>query len=752
MNKNKKKKYILLAFGLSFSIMSFSQVKNDTIASNTKKVDAEAKEDRNVMLNAANAVEPREISIGLPDGFTYVVDNGLPAVYYYNPLALSTHWRSDLSLEKTSLVGVSEAALTTGHIGYALNSYARLGTDHFRGLVNYQLNQYGSQQFDMNVSGPIADDWFYAVSIYQIFDPGTFKLRFTNYNDRTQFYNAFITKKLPDNRGKISLGYKYSNSRRLALVTGQAPFIYVGDGSVKEFADFKLGTSSYVPVDGMIHYLDMRDNQYKSIWMNDAALNKSNQVSLISNFNFDGGYSLDVDAKFLTSMASMIYQTPMGLSESTPGRYTFMDTGEAYNGYVQTRMSCFNRGDFNNFMLTAELKKLSGDHQFRFGLNEWYYHGNYASNTTMYKNSVEVYPHKLRDTTGVVYYDYNKNASEYYKGFENKLAGYASHNWDITPRWDLYYGGRLEYYKVKGENLPYDRYSGFYIGGTSPITGEKIDFKKFDHDWLNLVGTVRTKYEVIDKLFVHGEFVYNTQHPRLENFSSSENPSTDAIIVPMFRGGLQYVNDWIDVTSMFTWIQKKNNYTRLNLMDPNDNSNVIARAFNFDIETYAWVTDANINPFKDFNFHLMFTYQKPKYKKYTTEAFGKVYDFTDNNVIGVPEVLLELDPSYQITDKLKAWVSFRYFSKTYANLSNALYFNGRWETFGGVNYKVNKMLTLNATVVNFLNQTGAKGSIDGAELLTKEELAANPAKFQNVLMTGSYIRPFTVEVSANISF
>ena len=86
--------------------------------------------------------------------------------------------------------------------------------------------------------------------------------------------------------------------------------------------------------------------------------------------------------------------------------------------------------------------------------------------------------------------------------------------------------------------------------------------------------------------------------------------------------------------------------------------------------------------------------------------------------------LVELDPSYKITNDLRVWASFRYFSKTYANIKNAYYFNGRWETFGGVNWTVNKHLALSATVVNFLNQTGAKGSIAGAERVDKKDAAS----------------------------
>ena len=109
---------------------------------------------------------------------------------------------------------------------------------------------------------------------------------------------------------------------------------------------------------------------------------------------------------------------------------------------------------------------------------------------------------------------------------------------------------------------------------------------------------------------------------------------------------------------------------------------------------------------------------------------------------------MEIDPSYMITKDLKIWTSFRYFSKTYANINDAYYFNGRWETFGGLNWQVNKKLALGCTVVNFLNQTGAKGSIAGAELIEKEDAG----QYAGHVMAGSYIRPFTVEFSASLKF
>ncbi len=171
----------------------------------------------------------------------------------------------------------------------------------------------------------------------------------------------------------------------------------------------------------------------------------------------------------------------------------------------------------------------------------------------------------------------------------------------------------------------------------------------------------------------------------------------------------------------------------------------------YNIQTLGWTTTAEIDPFKRFHLHALFTWQKPVYKNYFIKSpFEGVPDLdADGNIVKeIPQMLVELDPSYDITDRLRVWLSFRYFGKTYANLTDALYFNGRWETFGGIDWKVNKFLSVNVNVINILNQKGASGTISGAELLSKEEAS----EYANHYMSGNYLRPFTVEFGAKINF
>ncbi len=70
-------------------------------------------------------------------------------------LHVNTHWRGDSSLEHTDLLKISETAITIGNIGYAVNSFTRLGigNDGFNGVLNYNTNHFGKQQFDLNLNG-----------------------------------------------------------------------------------------------------------------------------------------------------------------------------------------------------------------------------------------------------------------------------------------------------------------------------------------------------------------------------------------------------------------------------------------------------------------------------------------------------------------------------------------------------------------------------------------------------------------------
>ncbi|WP_288918408.1 TonB-dependent receptor [uncultured Prevotella sp.] len=729
---------------------------------------------RNVMLNASSANGPREIQIGLPSADVNVLENGLPVTYATNPHSVNTTWRSDASLSHVGLLKIAETAITTGNIGYAVNSFTNLGEDGFHGTLNYKTNHFGLNEISLNINGGLKNGWYYSGSIYQDFDPGTFKLKSTPFQDRTQIYKGAITKKYNGNRGSFTAMYKYANSHPVyTYATQSAPFIYVGDGSVKEYGKFKLGTTSYLPVDNNMTYVDMKTGKVCSTDLYDAIENRSSELSLMNTYSWDNGLTWKIVGRYDHAHGALVYQTPMSLlptKDNSAYSYVYQDAAGAmqrYNGeYVQTRMSCLNAGDIDEILLTSELSKRWATSTLRFGVNEWWYDIDYASKTTMYDQTVPSdgsYPVRVYDASkrDYYFYDYNKNASEYYVGHENKLAFYFTHDWDITPKFNLYYGARGEFQTLSGRNAAVTnangsyvgRFANYYIGATAP-DGTLISPSRISYHWFNYDVTAAATYKLTDNFGLTGDFTYLVQHPKFEAFAPATLPNTDRISVPLGRAGVYYNNAWISLTSLFSYISKTNNNSTLNLQHATANgTEIMAAPLTYDIKTWGWTTDVMAHPLKGLDVHFLFTYQKPTYKKYETsvtfsDGYVGTINATGNIVAEIPQVLIEFDPSYMITKDLKVWTSFRYFGKTYANINEAYYFNGHWETFGGINWQVNKKLALGCSVVNFLNQTGAKGSIAGAELITKDEAK----DIKNTLMTGSYLRPFTVEFTATVKF
>ena len=735
----------------------------------------EKKEERNVMLNASDANKPREIQIGLPSEDVTVYENGLPAVYSSSVHRLSAHWRSDASLKGTDLMTPSESAIATGNIAYAVSSFSELGQKEFKGKLNYKANHFGMQNVDLNLSGGIGSNWLYTASVYQNFDPGSFKLRFTDYADRTQLYHFGITRILNDGKGRISLLYKYSNSKNPGNFANAAPFIYSGDGSIKKIDAFDPGMDSYVQRQGSFQYLNTKSGKMETWNMSDGSENHANEIALISQYQFDNGWLWKFNAKYMNAPhANFVDYGGSTISQVSEADGYQLSDGSAYSGYIEGRRTWLHVGKVSNALLTTEISKQLNNHKLMIGLNEWYYHLNYYSSSFQWAGTVEAYPRTLSqmyvnplDPTQTARrsetFGYNELSPEYTKGSENKLALYFTDEWKVSPKFKVFYGGRLEYYRMSAEQISTPRFSGFHLGnyntyaiaaGSVVATEHSIEAKNVTKDKLNYAATLQLTYNLTRQFGLTADATIATRFPRISEYAGT-GPTEEQykrVTIPLIRGGIFYKNDWIDLSSMVTYISKSNNIDQQNLTKPGTTEGKTVLLI-YNIQTLGWTTSAEINPFKNFHMHALFTYQKPVYKNYNasvTFSGGQSMGVNANNMIvkEIPQVLIELDPKYDITKNLNAWLSFRYFGKTYANLQEALYFNGHWETFGGINWNVNKKLSLGVSVINIFNEKGAKGTISGSELITKQEAG----KYEGKYMSGSYLRPFTVEFSAGIKF
>lgn len=703
-----------------------------------------ASNDHGVMLNAKDATEPRQVEIGLPMSYTAVSVDGLPAVYYYWPNTTSNHWRGEQLLARQGLQNIATTAIKFGEIGYGVDSYMERGGEKFKGKLKYQTNTFGAQNFDLNLSGKLAKKTYFTLSTYQNFDPGSMNLKFTNYIDRAQFYTAGLTHLFNDDRGRFSVFYKYNETHPLTALANYAPFTYDGDGKVSELKNFRMGRDSYLPVDGMMQYRDVKTGKLVTDNLYDIIKTRTHEATALLDYDLGNNLSLAVKGKFSHSKGHSGDQLTMGFYEDADA--TYADNGDAFHGTIQRRLSQINAFCVKDAMLVAELQKKTASHDWAFGINELYSNIDYARSTTQYYHEVAPNPRKLI-YNGVEYANLN-GSTEYDKGFENKLAAYVNDTWRISRNFRMGYGARVELFSLGVDYISDKRFGDFHIGANyTDAEGNKktVGVSHHTNTGLNYAVSVSPTYNITHNFGLTGEINFLRQYRHLEAYSGTSLPYYNNRPFILGRAGIFFNSSFVNLVSAFTYARRTNDYSRLTVMSENPNEDPVMVDASSGIETMGWTTDAMFTPFKGFTFHAMVTLQSPKYTGYKFEAFNKTYDFSGKTVTKQSKLIVELDPNYTY-DRFNIWASFRYYGKQYANVGNSVYFNGRWETFAGASYKASKMLTFNVNVVNFLNQRGAQGTIPGSELIT------DGSQYAGTIMAGNYIRPFTVEFGAKLNF
>ncbi|MGM5631076.1 TonB-dependent receptor [Apibacter raozihei] len=760
MKKNRKKlnKIKILTVGSLALLGGASLTAQVKQKSDTIKTSAEQKGDSKVMLNAANNTGPRDVNIGLPAsvGGTTVLENGLPVVYFFWPEVPTKTWRGDAMLNKYSLYDLGQTAINIGDVGFSLSSYDNLGTDDFQGKLNLESNHYGLLRGSANVSGPINKKGLkYSAGAYVSMDPGTFNAKGLNtyYSDQAQIYKLALTQdyKFTGGTGSITALYKYANVKGI----GQkySPFIYGKNGEVSEVPGFKIGRKSYYERSGKVTLMDaFSGDLVQRDVLNDYG-SQSNTIDVIGKNNFDNGLNLNYIVRYHSAKVGTYIPIMAGISKAAAGEFVYADTGEAYTGSNAQGVLILatKRTPIQSLTGTIELGKKSesswGTHDWKVGVNEWFYDiDKYATESAMYFQEVAPNPRKLiKAGSGAnVNGDFNLNGGlEYHNGRENKFAFFALDKWTVSKSFEVNVGARLEYQTLRGDYQ--DRNLGLQT-----LTGPKT---KIDKDWFNQSYMVNAIYKVNEKFGLLGDLNYIEQAGHLENYNIGVDPKIKKSKIPSAGFGVFYNHPIISVVSKATYITRDEYRSTVNFSNPNNPGEVKRETTKYDIETIGWTTDIISKPFKNFELHFLLTLQDPKYKNFVGQVGfndGSVakYDFTDKYVTGISRVLIEIDPSYVWKD-LRVWASARYFSKQYANRPNTVYFASRWETFAGLEYKINKHLSLSSTIINLLNQKGAQGDMGDADLLLTAEQAKQK---EGTILSGTYIRPFTVEFGLKYNF
>lgn len=743
--------YSAIALSLCTSAVNAQNAK-DVQPKDSVKVVADDGKDRNVMLNAQDNVGPRSINVGLPAtvGGTNIFQNGMPVSYHFWPEMPTTVWRQDATVVGGGLMGITDTAVEGGTVGYTATTIDNRGTDKLKVNGSLSGSHFGLIRATACVSGPIKKGWKYVAGGYLSLDPGTYEIPGANkyYADNAKMAKLGLTKDYNSSLGKgsVTLFYRYGDVRSMQN-SFYAPYIYGEGGSIDSYNGFSIGTDNYVANAGTITMKDAFTGEMKQVDLQDEYHSESHAVDLLWNNTFDNGMKLDFSTRFRRSNVGIASPVMSGISENS-GNYQYLD-GTPYNGkYVQTALYMnTRRTPIYTWITQAKLSQKKGKHAWTVGLQNMFYHiDRYATEVANYHQSVEQNPSLIIPTTGTDdyvngYYGFN-SFMEYHKGNMNKMALILKDKWDLSRAFEINAGMRLEYQTLRGEYMPIDnRENGTLLGGT----------EKIDDNFFNKTFALSAVWKTTRRFGLQADAMYTEGGGILGNYNTGKNPNLSQSKTPMFSGGIYYNHPVISLVSKVSYISKSNYSANSNFTNPETNATARA-AVKYDVKTIGWTTDVILKPAKWFRMHFLMTLQDPKYGNYNgtlnfSDGSTRDFNFNSSNVTGISKFLLEIDPTFTYKNA-ELQLHARYFGKQYANLSNTLSFEPHWETFARLGYKFSKHINAYVNVVNVLNQNFAKSSISGTDLMNSTEAASK----YGTVMTGNYIRPFTVEFGVGINF
>lgn len=716
------------------------------------------KQSSSSFINASSDSKPREISLGLPisqTGKVTIFEDGLPVSINLEPIFPYKSWHCGVGGEMSN-IGPMETAIRCNEINYYVYSTSRTGMcEKVGGAASYTFGQYCQHKLDLYMHGPISNKgWYFSLSAYQNFDPGSNRLNCSKYQNRHQFYKGIISKEFKNGKGNMSLALQYVDY--FEIKENYGPFIFVGDGSVKQLDGFKLGHDSYLPQDTQMTFLDMKTGKMVTRDLNlDNCCNTFSAVFNLS-YNFGSTSNLVVRSRFKWSdMEDLSRSIQSVASVGKDAEFTYTD-GTPYSGNLQYR-SFLNKVSYeHSWMNNAEFsKRFLPSLNARFGADL-----NISSRGAVFSSAncaheVCANPQTLY-LKGNAYFNYN-SSGQYYEGVETKAMLYGQYDWKIAENWmsEGFVRAGVNIIDGKAANNIGDDRSNTRFPGYNLTVGKITDVKCINPEWA--VG-FNVRYRIKPQLQLNLEPIFTSSHTTISDYCSAYLPTTKPTQTLLLRAGLTYSTESLNLSAQITYISQDKKVERTTFAHKltKDVGDMKAGTYEsrilpieYGISSLGLVADANWIHRCGFSLHGQIMLRNPKYKNFRfdptfSDGVTEHYDFSGKHITAMPQVELTLDPSYKIKN-WKFYLTARYLSRTYINKTNTLFFSGRVETFAGIDFALNKHLLFKLDLINLLNQTGAKGTIPSADLVE------DTSQYTNYLMAGTFIRPFTVELGVTVT-
>lgn len=708
---------------------------------------------------------------GIPaDGsFRYVSlqEDGLP-VFEDGELMFGN---ADLFLRVDETVNRMEAVRGgTGSIfasnapGGIINFISKTGGSNFGGLVKLGTSDYGTFRMDMNVGGPLGDDWRFNVGGFYRYDEGIRAPGFTA-NQGGQI-KGNITRLM--DKGYVRANFKFLNENNIfylpiPLTNADSPESITGfDANYGTMTSLNMNYLSVPTPKGSDFEKQLENGMSPRIFA----------VGAEFSYEFEGGWGVknlfrytndqqEFNAIFSLSdpsSATGYAESQLAQADTSLGAagYEYRDarTGEVItdpsnmngNGLVAT-VGWWNVAlPKTNFANDLQLSKSFGPHILTAG----FYHTDWKVSSLWYWQDVladvrggEETGKEARaldlvlldeagnDVVSVTQSGLSRIGSNYenYSLDARTNAFYLNDEWTIMDALSLDGGIRFESGTVTGH---VENKGEFDLGDPTTLADDRVSYGngsfrtyRFEYDeWAFSVGG---NYKFTPGMAAFGRVSQGFRTPDDQHFVFFEEGSFKVEDVFQYEAGLKFSNPNMGLFASFFGINFKNIPFSDEVVDQNGD---IIRAFRFaDSRTLGVEAEYTVK-FGGFQAGINGTYQDPKYQNYDfispneTETIngeevsgvavdlegvpGFRYSFSDLRVRRIPKFFFSIPASYTYRI-LTLYGSFRYFGERFVDDAN----NNKLPAWGAFNAGVSLRLGNFILAVNGHNLTNTVGLTEG---------------------------------------
>ncbi len=650
--------------------------------------------------------------------------------------------------------GGSSAVFASNTPGGIINFISKTGGSEFDGVLKNSVGLHGMYRQDLNIGGPLSENWRFNAGGYYRYDEGVRPIGFPA--NRGGQIKVNLTRLMDS--GYIRLYGKYLNERNAwymgsPIQNYKKPEPVPGGPAIGEGTSFVSGQTIFTLPDAFNPGSFSRKN------MDDLYHTEYKMVGLELSQNLESGWTLTLRSRMLHSENDMNLMIDVAdpfpisafgqpnLPASVPRLVRFVHSGEVItdpqqvanlngNGLMSVHGMAFSEQPVTNFISNLQASRTVANHNLHAGL----YYSTWRSEFRLIQNGVFVevanqprmiqvmIPGQDGEPVGLTpVHGFAGFNSGYFnlRNYTNIAALYAGDSWQISDRLHLEAGvrfdlnfsngdaerplvpGRVENGEVVGQELPpgYPPFVPTPEQSEAGMFGSGI-FRKWDYTFRTLSGSVGLNYKLSDRLALYARASRGNRAPEVRQwtFQSSDGSQVTGDtnrgeIESILQGeaGVKAQSDRLSLLLTGFYSSSKNLITTLHRGQAD--GSFIFLPITGDTRTIGLEVEAAAQLYRGFDLRLNTTLQDPRFTRFEYEFFVPGSnpesglhrrDYSGNYLNEIVRFMADLTASYQYR-RLDLFVNWRYTGERMANRPNTMTIPAYSEVMGGAGLTFNRL-------------------------------------------------------------